>query len=217
MWKHRGVFAITVGCAVGLTGCAQSVAPLAPPGAARDFGAVWVPITDNPDIALYAEVGTIELNIRDFYPRKLVRNVTVEPRGGRKLQQPRQNFGISKTLWDIDAQGLCTGTARQKVKVNIVINTDKNVFFQQVEIGGRPSAPIGAADPDSARAFSTATMPTRSATAPGIWAASVWLLCEATPVTRLSKFNLALDVRDAVEAGYGLPLIVDPVIRNRAG
>jgi hypothetical protein len=189
--------------------------PIAPSGVARDFTTTWVPIPDNPDVGLYVEVGTIELNIRDFYPRKLLRDVTVQPRGGRKASQPKQNFGNGKTLWDIDAQGLCTGTARQKVKVNIVINSDKNVYFQQVEIGGRTSAPIGAADATSAGAFSSATLPTE--TAPGIWTASFWLLCEATPVSRLSKFNLALDVRDSVEAGYGLPLIVDPIIRNRAG
>jgi hypothetical protein len=215
MRKRTGALGAIAVCTVALTGCAHPVTPIAPAGVARDFTAIWVPIPDNPDVGLYTEVGTIELNIRDFYPRKLVRDVTVQPRGGRKTSQPKQNFGNGKTLWDIDAQGLCTGTARQKVKVNIVINTDKNVFFQQVEIGGRASAPIGAADPVSAGAFSNATQPTE--TAPGIWTASVWLLCEATPATRLSKFNLALDIRDSVEVGYGLPLIVDPIIRNRAG
>lgn len=215
MHMRTGLLLALAGSAFVLAGCAHPVTPIAPSGVARDFTAIWVPIPDNPDVGLYADVGTIELKIRDFYPRKLVRDVTVEPRGGRKTSQPKQNFGNGKTLWDIDAQGLCTGTARQKVKVNIVINTDKNVYFQQVEIGGRPSAPIGAADPVSAGAFSNATQPTE--TAPGIWTASVWLLCEATPATRLSKFNLALDVRDSVEVGYGLPLIVDPIIRNRAG
>lgn len=214
MHTGTGAFTALAGCAIALAGCSHSVTPIAPAGVARDFSATWVPIKDKPDIGLYADVGTIELNIRDFYPRKLVRNVTVEPRGGRKTSQPKQNFSNGRTLWDIDAQGLCTGTAKQKVKVNIVINTDKNVFFQQVEIGGRPSAPIGAANDASAAAFSSATLPTE--TSPGIWTASFWLLCEATPVTRLSKFNLALEVRDSVEAGYGLPLIVDPVIRNRA-
>ena len=215
MQGPTGILVALAASAVVLSGCAHPATPIAPAGIARDFTAIWVPIPDNPDIGLYADVGTIELNIRDFYPRKLVRNVTVEPRGGRKVAQPKQTFGNGKTLWDIDAQGLCTGTARQKVKVNVIINSDKNVFFQQVEIGGRPSAPIGAADPGSAIAFSSATLPTE--TAPGIWTASFWLLCEATPAPRLTKFNLALDIRDSVEAGYGLPLIVDPVIRNRAG
>lgn len=215
MHAGTGAFAALAGCAGILAGCTHPVTPIAQAGVARDFSAVWVPIPDNPEIGLYADVGTIELNIKDFYPRKLARNVTVEPRGGRKTSQPKQDFGKRKTLWDIDAQGLCTGTAKQKVKVNIIIDTGKNVFFQQVEIGGRPSAPIGAADVTSAAAFSGATLPTE--TSPGIWTASFWLLCEATPVTRLSKFNLALHVRDSVEIGYGLPLIVDPIIRNRAG
>jgi hypothetical protein len=48
-----------------------------------------------------------------------------------------------------------------------------------------------------------------------VWTAGFWLLCEASPASRLPKFNVALEVRDSIEAGYGLPLIVDPMIRNR--
>jgi hypothetical protein len=206
--------ALLVGTAM-VAGCTSPGAPIRPSGVARDFTTSWVPIPDNPDIGLYAEVGTVELKIRDFYPRKLVRDVSIQPRGGPKVSQPKQNFGNGKTLWDIDGQALCTGTARQKVRVNIVIDTDKNVFFQSVEIGGRPSAAIGAADAASAQAFSSATLPAPVPGTPDTWVSSFWLLCEATPAARLSKFNLALDVRDSNEVGYGLPLIVDPVIRNR--
>jgi hypothetical protein len=198
--------------AIALSGCATS-RQVGPPAQARAYAPAWIPIPDNPNIGSYAEIGSVELRIRDFYPRKLARDVYVQPRGGTKTKQPKQNFGNGKTLWDIDAQALCTGTARQKVRVNVVIDTDKSVYFQTLMAGGRQAPSIAAADAASAAAFSDATLPVESPS--GIWTSSFWVLCEAAATNRDSKFNIAIEVRDAVESGYTLPLVVDPLIRNR--
>ncbi|MFN7399932.1 MAG: hypothetical protein ACK5SX_12955 [Sandaracinobacter sp.] len=110
-----------------------------------------MPIPDNPAIGSYADVGNVELKMRDFYPRKLTQDVNIQPKGGRKTRRPKHNLCNGKTLWDIDAQALCTGGARQKVKVDIVINSDKYVYFQTVMIGGRLwlAADRGPHDPQS--------------------------------------------------------------------
>jgi hypothetical protein len=196
-----------------LSGCSGKASSLQTASVPWDLSTAWVSIPDNPQFDSYVEVGTVELRIRDFYPRRLVRDVSIQPRGGGKTQQPKQNFPNRKTVWDIDALSLCTGSVRQKVKIDIIIRTDKNVHFQTVEVGGRPGSPIGAASSTDAAAFSNATLPQEIST--GVWKASFWLLCEAGTTDRFSKFNIALDVKDADNVGYSLPLIVDPSIRNR--
>jgi hypothetical protein len=213
MQVRSGSTAAGLACAILLSGCAGQVPPPQMSAEPRELSTAWVPIPDNPQFRSYDDVGSVELRIRDFYPRKLARDVYVQPKGGGKTKQPKQDFGRGKTLWDIDAQSLCTGSARQKVKVDVIINSDKSVYFQSILVGGKPASPIGAADSASAAAFSNATLPEE--TPAGVWTASFWLLCEATTTGRLSKFNIALDVKDYVEAGYTLPLIVDPSIRNR--
>lgn len=212
---RMGPWAIGTAVAAGLvpSGCSTPSPQFQPASLPRGLSTAWVPIPDNPAIGTYADVGNVELKIRDFYPCKLTRDVSIQPKGGRKTLQQKQNLGEGKTLWDIDPRALCTGGARQKVKAGVVINSDKDVYFQTVMIGDRPSSPIGAADSASAAAFADATL--RVETAPRVWTAGFWLLCEASPASRLSKFNVALEVRDSIEAGYGLPLIVDPMIRNR--